>query len=300
MENATSVEPRLRKPEWIRVRLPSGEVFAEVSRAMRRRMLHTVCEEALCPNIAECWGGGTATIMILGDVCTRGCRFCAVKTGRPGGLLDYTEPERVGLAVRDLSLRYVVITSVCRDDLEDGGASIFAETIRAIKARSPSTLVEALIPDFDARPDCIRRVVEARPAVIGHNIETVRRLTPMVRDPRAGYEKSLMTLRIAKSLGGSIYTKSSIMVGLGEKREEVAETMRDLRSAGVDILTIGQYLQPTRSHIPVKEYVHPSVFESYRRMGEEAGFLYVASGPLVRSSYRAAELFIEAMARNRA
>ncbi len=283
----------LRKPPWIRVRLPSGEEYARLSRILRRYRLHTVCQEALCPNVAECWGSGTATIMLLGDTCTRVCRFCAVKTGNPFGRVDWGEPERVAMAVEEMGLDYVVLTSVTRDDLPDGGASVFAETIRRIKERSPDTVVEALIPDLNNDVEAIGMVVEAGPEVIAHNIETVERLTRAVRDPRSGYRKSLRTLQIIKELSPKTYTKSSIMLGLGERDEEVIEAMRDLRRVGVDMLTLGQYLRPTKRHLPVKEYVRPEKFKMFERIGLEMGFLYVAAGPLVRSSYMAGEYFVK-------
>lgn len=283
------------KPEWLKVRLPSGEKYLMIKRLKEGLELHTVCEEARCPNIYECWGGGTATFMVLGDTCTRHCRFCAVKSGRPNGYLDPLEPIKLAYAIRRMNLKYVVVTSVDRDDLEDGGASHFAACIREIKRLNPATYVEVLIPDFRGDVEAVRRVVEAGPHVVAHNIETVRRLTPLVRDPRAGYDQSLKVLESVKKMDGRIYTKSSIMVGLGETKEEVVEAMRDLRRVGVDFLTIGQYLQPSKGHLPVKEYVHPKVFEEYRVIGEELGFRYVASGPLVRSSYRAGEYFIEKM-----
>lgn len=279
------------KPSWIKVRLPSSQEYIKVNSIIKKFHLNTVCEEALCPNISECWSHGTATIIILGDTCTRACRFCAVKTGNPRGLVDLDEPRRVGEAVRELGLRYVVITSVTRDDLPDGGASIYAETIKKIKEGS-DTIVEALIPDFNNDLNSIRRVVESRPDVIGHNLETVRRLTSIVRDPRAGYEKSLKTLKLIKDMDPTRYTKSSLMLGLGESEEEVIESMSDLRSVGVDFLTLGQYLRPTKKHLPVREYIHPEKFEKYRKIGEELGFLYVASGPLVRSSYLASEFYL--------
>lgn len=285
--------PGLGKPPWIRVRLPSGETYARVRGVLRRYGLHTVCEGAMCPNIAECWGGGTATIMLLGEVCSRACRFCAVRSGDPGGRVDVGEPRRVAEAVRELGLDYVVLTSVTRDDLPDGGAWVYAETVRLIKEMSPRTVVEALIPDLNNDVDAIRKVVESGAEVIGHNLETVERLAGKVRDPRAGYRKSLTTLRIVKELSDKVYTKSSLLLGLGETEEEVVEAMRDLRSVGVDILTLGQYLRPTKRHLPVAEYVAPEKFEKFKRIGEELGFLYVASGPLVRSSYRAGEYFLK-------
>jgi len=280
------------KPEWLKIRPPSGEKYLMIKGLKEGLELHTVCEEAHCPNIYECWGGGTATFMVMGDLCTRHCRFCAVKSGRPNGYLDPLEPVKLAYAIRRMNLRYVVVTSVDRDDLEDGGASHFAACIREIRRLNPSIYIEVLIPDFRDDVEALKRVVEARPHVVAHNIETVRRLTPAVRDPRAGYDQSLAVLENIKKLDGGIYTKSSIMVGLGETKEEVVSAMKDLRGVGVDFLTIGQYLQPSKGHIPVKEYVHPDVFEEYRLIGESLGFKYVASGPLVRSSYKAGEYFI--------
>ncbi len=281
------------KPEWLRVRPPSGETYAHLKSLFRDLNLHTVCEEAHCPNVWECWGGGTATIILLGDVCTRGCRFCAVTSGNPRGALDVDEPRKVAIAVAELGLSYVVLTSVDRDDLPDGGASHFARTIREIKIRSPDILVEALIPDFQGELDALRAVVDAAPDVLDHNVETVRRLQSVARDRRANYEQSLSVLRAAKAMRPGLFTKSSIMLGLGETREEVLETMRDLRANGVDIVTLGQYLRPSTWHLPVHEYVSPETFDAYREAGESMGFLYVASGPLVRSSYRAGEFFLE-------
>jgi len=280
------------KPEWLKIRPPSGEKYLMIKGLKEGLELHTVCEEAHCPNIYECWGGGTATFMVMGDLCTRHCRFCAVKSGRPNGYLDPLEPVKLAYAIRRMNLRYVVVTSVDRDDLEDGGASHFAACIREIRRLNPSIYIEVLIPDFRDDVEALKRVVEARPHVVAHNIETVRRLTPAVRDPRAGYDQSLAVLENIKKLDGGIYTKSSIMLGLGETKEEVVSAMKDLRGVGVDFLTIGQYLQPSKGHIPVKEYVHPDVFEEYRLIGESLGFKYVASGPLVRSSYKAGEYFI--------
>ncbi|MEM3398575.1 MAG: lipoyl synthase [Nitrososphaerota archaeon] len=283
------------KPSWIRVKLPSSEGYAHTRSIMKKYNLNTVCEEALCPNISECWGCRTATILILGDTCTRSCRFCAVKSGNPKGFVDLEEPRRVAKAVSELDLKYVVITSVTRDDLKDGGASIYAETIREIKKINDDTLIEVLIPDFNNDVKALKTVVEAGPDVIGHNVETVRRLTPLIRDRRAGYDKSLRTLKIVKELDPNIYTKSSLMLGLGETIEEVIQTMMDLRRIKVDFFTIGQYLRPSKRHLPVKEYVPPEKFEELRRIGENLGFMYVASGPLVRSSYLAAEYFLRAI-----
>ena len=280
-----------RKPEWLKIRLSSEGGFSDVKGTLRGYGLHTVCEEAKCPNLHECWSHGTATIMILGDVCTRGCRFCAVKTGNPGGVVDPLEPLRVAAAVKRLNLRYVVLTMVDRDDLPDGGASHVAETIRRIKEVRPDVKVEALVGDFQGDEDAIREVVESPLDVFAHNVETVRRLTPYVRDRRASYDLSLSVLKFAKDTRPEILTKSSIMVGMGETEEEVIGTMRDLRSVGVDILTVGQYLQPTPRHYPLKEYVRPEVFARYREIGYSLGFREVFSGPLVRSSYRADRVF---------
>ena len=288
----------IRKPVWLRVRAPSGENYTKVKQSLRSLELHTVCEEARCPNISECWGTGTATIMIMGDICTRGCRFCAVNRGKPVVLLDAGEPERVAKAIKEWGLRYVVITSVCRDDLEDGGAEHIAKTIKSIKLLCHRIIVESLIPDFRGDEDSIKKVVESKPEVISHNIETVTRLTPKVRDARASYEQSLLVLKKIKDMNSLIYTKSSIMLGLGETEEEIIQTMRDLRSVGVNILTMGQYLQPTPKHLPVIEYVTPEKFNWIREIAEQMGFVYVASGPLVRSSYKAGEFFVENVIRH--
>lgn len=282
----------IRKPSWLRVRAPAGENYTKVKQSLRLLNLHTVCEEARCPNISECWGTGTATIMIMGDICSRGCRFCAVNSGKPF-LLDAGEPERVAKAIKEWKLRYVVITSVCRDDLEDGGAEHIAKTIKAIKLLCPTTIVESLIPDFRGDDISIKEIVKSEPEVISHNIETVPRLTPKVRDARASYEQSLLVLKEIKDINSLIYTKSSIMLGLGESEEEVIQTIKDLRSVGVSILTLGQYLQPTPKHLPLVEFITPEKFNWFREIAERMGFVYVASGPLVRSSYRAAEFFLE-------
>ena len=282
----------IRKPVWLRVRAPSGEKYTKVKQSLRSLNLHTVCEEARCPNISECWGTGTATIMIMGNICSRGCRFCAVNSGRPV-LLDADEPERVAKAIKEWKLSYVVITSVCRDDLKDGGAEHIAKTIKATKDLCPKTIVEPLIPDFRGNEDSIKIVVESKPEVISHNIETVSRLTPKVRDARASYEQSLQVLKKIKDIDSLIYTKSSIMLGLGENEEEIIQTIKDLRSVGVNILTLGQYLQPNPMYLPVVEYIAPEKFSWLREIGESMGFAYVASGPLVRSSYRAGEFFVE-------
>jgi lipoic acid synthetase len=283
-----------RKPHWLKVRPPSDEAI-RLKRFLKKLKLHTVCEEAHCPNIHTCWGGGTATLMLMGDICTRGCRFCNVNHGKPSPL-DPLEPQRVADAVAKLKLDYVVLTSVDRDDLPDFGASHLAEAIITIKKKYPEVIVEALIPDFQGKIELLSKVVSASPEVIGHNIETVERLTPKVRDVRAGYRQSLEVLRNVKILDHKIYTKSSIMLGLGETEEEVITTMYDLKKARVDILTLGQYLQPSPKHLEVVEYIHPDKFSYYKKLGEEMGFLYVASGPLVRSSYKAGELFDKSLA----
>jgi lipoyl synthase len=282
----------IKKPVWLRVRPPAGENYTNVKKSLRLLNLHTVCEEARCPNISECWGTGTATIMIMGDICTRGCRFCAVNSGKPF-LLDAGEPERVAKAIKEWGLRYVVITSVCRDDLEDGGAEHIAKTIKAIKLLCPTTIVESLIPDFRGDKSSIKEIIKSKPKVISHNIETVHRLTPKVRDARASYEQSLLVLKKIKDVNPLIYTKSSIMLGLGESEDEVIQTIKDLKSVGVSILTIGQYLQPTPKHLPVIEFITPEKFNWFREIAEQMGFVYVASGPLIRSSYRAGEFFLE-------
>ncbi|WP_459865566.1 lipoyl synthase [Calditerricola yamamurae] len=276
-----------RKPEWLKIKLITGENYHELKKMMRSKTLHTVCEEARCPNIYECWSHRTATFMILGDICTRACRFCAVKTGMPTEL-DLAEPERVAEAVEQMGLRHAVVTSVARDDLKDGGASIFAETIRAIRRRNPFTTVEVLIPDFQGNWDALKVVMDARPDILNHNIETVRRLTPRVR-AKATYERSLELLWRAKELQPDIPTKSGIMLGVGETWEEILETMDDLRAAGVDILTIGQYLQPTKQHLKIERYYHPDEFARLKEEGLKRGFKHVESGPLVRSSYHAHE-----------
>lgn len=280
-----------RHPEWIRVRAPIGEKYTHLKGLVRTLNLHTVCEEAICPNIGECWGAGTLTIMILGDVCTRACRFCAVTTGSPGGIVDVAEPERVAAAIGDLGLNYVVLTSVDRDDLPDQGAEIFAETVRQIKTRTPKTIVEVLTPDFSGRVDLMQKVVKAKPEVIAQNIETVRRLTHTVRDRRAGYDQTIRMLAAVKELDPTRMTKSSMLLGFGETPDEILETMRDLHAAHVDLLAIGQYLRPTdkKRHYPLVEYVMPDQFKYYKDEGMKLGFKYIASGPLVRSSYKAWE-----------
>ncbi|HHQ15002.1 MAG TPA: lipoyl synthase [Chromatiales bacterium] len=279
--------PVERKPEWLRARLPTGAGFAEVRRNVREHRLSTVCEESICPNMGECWNAGTATIMLMGRVCTRACRFCAVDTGNPAGWLDADEPEHAAKSVRLMGLRYVVLTSVDRDDLPDGGAAHYAACIAAIKASSPDTAIEALTPDFAGDPAAVQTVVEAPLMVFAHNLETVCRLTSRVRDPRAAYAQSLAVLGIAKRHRPDLLTKSSLMLGLGETDDEICAAMDDLRERGVDLLTLGQYLRPTVNHLPVERFVHPDQFALYREWGLQRGFTEVVSGPLVRSSYRA-------------
>jgi len=285
---------KTRKPSWLKVKLPTGskqERFARIRGRARELGLSTVCEEAQCPNIGECWGGGTATFMVMGSICTRGCRFCAVNTSRNGNPLDPEEPRNVAVAISEMELDYVVVTSVDRDDLPDGGAGHFAACIEEIHELNPSTMVEVLVPDFSGSSDLLSKVVEAKPEVLAHNVECVDRFTRTVRDPRAGYTQSLEVLKAAKQLGAD-YTKSSIMVGLGESREEMITCMQDLRSVGVDFLTVGQYLRPSEKHLALQRYVTPEEFLEYEELGLNMGFTYVASGPLVRSSYKAGEFFI--------
>ncbi len=288
-----------RKPAWLRVGVPGGERYGRVRETLSGLKLHTVCAEAHCPNVAECWGGGTATVMLMGDTCTRGCRFCQVKTAARPPALDPDEPRHMADAVRKLELDYVVVTSVDRDDLPDGGAAHFAEAIRRLK-EIPGLLVEVLTPDFQGDAEAVRTVGRAGPDVFANNLETVRRLTPAVRDGRAGYEQTLGVLARMKAEFPGIATKSSIMVGLGESAGEVEQAMRDLRGAGVEVLTLGQYLRPSAWHLPVVEFVTPEAFAAYEAKGRELGFRYVASGPLVRSSYRAGELFMKGVIASRA
>lgn len=276
-----------RKPPWLRVKMPSGETYFELKRLVRQHRLHTVCEEAMCPNIGECWSQRSATFMLLGDTCTRSCGFCAVKTGRPGRL-DEQEPERVADAIARLNLRYAVITSVNRDDVRDGGSHIFAETIRAVRRRVPDCRVEVLIPDFKGNWDALATVVEACPDVLNHNLESIARLYPRVR-PQAVYERSLELLWRVKQLDPQMRSKSGLMVGLGETPEEIVNAMRDLRRVACDLLTIGQYLRPSPRHLPVLRFYHPEDFADLKRQGDALGFVHVESGPLVRSSYHAAD-----------
>lgn len=289
----------LGKPEWLKVRLPGGEAYERVKGLVKDLHLATVCEQARCPNIAECWGGGTATVMLMGEVCTRACRFCHVKVGSPLPL-DPEEPEHLARAVRELELDYIVVTSVNRDELPDGGAGHFAAAITALKRESPRTRVEVLIPDFAGRHASLALVAEARPDVVAHNVETVERLTPSVRDRRASYRQSLEVLAHLKRRPEGLYTKTSIMLGLGETDEELVRTMGELREVGVDVLTLGQYLQPSQYHLRVERFVSPADFARYQALAQSFGFLYVAAGPLVRSSYRAAEFFVKGLTDRRA
>jgi lipoic acid synthetase len=277
----------LKKPDWLRIKLATDGNFAEIKEMMRSKTLHSVCEEARCPNIYECWANRTATFMILGDICTRACRFCAVKTGMPTEL-DLEEPERVAEAAEQMGLQHCVVTSVARDDLMDGGASIFAATIRAIRKRMPFCRVEVLIPDFMGNEEALQIVMDANPDILNHNIETVERLSNRVR-AKAKYSRSLELLKRAKAMKPKIPTKSSIMLGVGEEYDEILQAMDDLRAADVNILTLGQYLQPTPNHLPIVRYVHPDEFAKLKEEGLKRGFRHVESGPLVRSSYHAHE-----------
>jgi len=272
---------RIKKPDWLRVKLPIGESYRHVRNLVDTHKLHTICESGNCPNMGECWGAGTATFMILGNVCTRSCGFCAVATGRPGAV-DWDEPQRVAEAIHSMKVKHAVITSVDRDELKDGGSIIWQNTIRAVKSLNPETTLETLIPDFKGNKGDIERIIEAFPEVVSHNIETVERLTKQVRI-QARYWRSMEVIRILKE--GGCRTKSGIMLGLGERKEEVIQTMRDLRDNGCDVITIGQYLQPTQKHLALHRFVHPDEFSEYKEIGYSLGLDYVESGPLVRSSY---------------
>ncbi len=281
------------KPAWLKVRAPGGERYNALKETFRSLDLHTVCEEARCPNVGECWSEGTATVMLLGDTCTRGCRFCAVTTGQPRGAVDGREPEHVARALSRMPLRYVVMTMVDRDDLLDGGASHMARTVRRLRELRPEMLLETLVGDFGGHLGDVDTTVDARPDVWAHNLEVVQRLQRTIRDVRCSYQQSLAVLRRAKERGQpGLLTKSSLMLGIGETDDEVLETMRDLRDAGVDVVTLGQYLRPTPKHAAVDRYVEPERFEAFAREGRAMGFAYVAAGPLVRSSYKAAEVFM--------
>ncbi len=286
-----------RKPSWLRVRVPGGQVHQDLKRTMRQGDLHTVCEEAQCPNMGECWRAGTVAVMLLGGTCTRGCRFCGVTSGNPRGVVDDREPDKVAEAVAAMALKYVVLTMVNRDDLPDGGAGHVAATIRRLRETCSEILIEALVGDFAGRAEPLDTVCAAGPDVFAHNVEVVRSVTPALRDPRCGYDRSLQVLRRAKERAPDRLTKSSLMVGVGERDDEVVEALADLRAAGVDIVTIGQYLQPSVKHAAVKRYLPPEVFAGWQQVGQQLGLSYVASGPLVRSSYRAAEVFVESRLR---
>lgn len=288
-----------RKPDWLKIRPPGGPAYAALKKSARNLKLATVCEEAQCPNLSECWGGGTATFMLMGDTCTRGCRFCAVNTARLPPPLDPEEPANIAEAVAAMGLSYVVLTSVNRDELPDGGALHLKKCLQAIQDACPDILLEMLTPDFEGNLDAVQTVLEAPLAVFAHNVECVERLTQRVRDPRASYAQSLDVLDYAKKSAPHLLTKSSIMIGLGETEDEVVRTLEDLRENGVDIVTLGQYLRPSSKHLPVEAYVTPETFDRYAEVAASMGFEYVASGPLVRSSYRAGELFIEKRLRNR-
>ncbi|MDC1175361.1 lipoyl synthase [Bacteriovoracaceae bacterium] len=292
----------IKRPDWLKVRAPTSKGYHNIKGMLSNLNLVTVCQEAICPNIEECWSGGTATFMLMGDTCTRACRFCAVKTGNPKGILDQEEPKKVGYAISQMDLEYVVLTSVDRDDLEDLGAEHFASTIEVIKENKPKMIVEVLTPDFNAKRPLIERVIKARPDVFAHNIETVERLTPSVRDRRSGYRQSLETLWLAKEIKQDQYTKTSIMLGLGEEDHEVQQALEDLRKVKCDVVTFGQYLAPTNRHkkyLPIVEYVTPDKFKHWEEVAKSMGFLYVASGPLVRSSYKAGEFFMKGVIEKR-
>ncbi len=290
---SSAPQPRFSpKPHWLKVRAPGGPKYNELRETLRALDLHTVCEEARCPNVGECWAEGTATIMLLGDVCTRGCRFCAVTTGDPRGAVDVREPEHVARAIARIDLRYVVLTMVDRDDLLDGGAAHIARTVTRLHALRPDLLVETLVGDFGGHLDYVDVTVDAKPDVWAHNLEVVRRLQRPIRDARCGYDRSLAVLRRVKERDPAMRTKSSLMLGIGETDDEVIEALADLRAAGVDIVTLGQYLRPTPKHAPVARYVTPEAFADFAAEGYRLGFAYVASGPLVRSSYKAAEHFV--------
>ncbi len=282
-----------KKPPWLKVPFPGGESYSWIKKRAANLNLSTVCEEANCPNIGECWNGGTATFMMMGDTCTRGCRFCSVKSAKNPGALDPEEPKKLAETVKNLALKYVVLTTVDRDDLPDQGASHIARCIRSTQRACPEMLIEMLMPDFQGKIELVQQVINARPAVLAHNLETVRSLTDRVRDSRASYDQSLDVLRYLKQQCPDGYTKSSLMLGVGESRTETMQAMKDLRDVGVDFLTIGQYLQPSKKHLKVEKFMHPDEFDELALQGDKMGFEYVASGPLVRSSYKAAEFYIE-------
>ena len=290
-KNSTQIKPNIEKPSWLKAKIPGGKNFNNVKKIVKTHSLSTVCEESFCPNIGECWSNGTATIMLMGSVCTRACKFCAVDTGNPKGWLDVDEPSHAANSVKLMDLNYVVLTSVDRDDIEDGGAQHYASCINAIKDLSPKTTVEALTPDFSGKISSLQTLLNSGIEIFAQNLETVKRITHYVRDIRAGHEQTLNLLFEAKKIKPDIITKTSLMVGIGEKDSEIKQTLNDLIEIGVDIVTIGQYLRPTMNHLPVDRYVHPKIFNQYRDWGMDLGFMEVVSGPLVRSSYRADRVF---------
>ncbi|MBC7533869.1 MAG: lipoyl synthase [Oligoflexus sp.] len=286
----------INKPSWLKTKIPTGDTFFDIKRDLRSKNLFTVCEEAKCPNISECWATNTATFMVLGDTCTRACRFCNVKTGNPQGWLDGSEPEKTAESVRTMKLKYAVLTMVDRDDLEDGGAAHVKKCFEAIREKSPTTLLEFLGGDFQAKDSSLITILEAKPEVYAHNIETVLRLTPRVRDARASYAQSLKVLKRVKELTTyELFTKSAIMLGLGETMDEVVQALKDLREHDVDFITIGQYMRPSKRHLSIKEFVNPEQFDELAVIAKDLGFMSVASGPLVRSSYKASEFYAKAM-----
>ncbi len=286
------------KPAWLKTDIPTGKTFFEIKRSLRSDNLFTVCEEAKCPNIGECWNTRTATFMILGDTCTRACRFCSVKTGNPNGWLDKNEPQKVAQNCKNMNLKYVVITMVDRDDLEDGGAAHISEVVRVVKEMNPEIKVELLAGDFRNNRESLKTVLASQPEVFAHNLETVERLTPRVRDARAAYKQSLEVLRVVKDMAEyPLLTKSALMLGLGEDKDEIFKTLRDMREVNVDFVTVGQYMRPTKKHLSIKEWVEPKVFEEVGAFALEVGFMSVASSPLVRSSYKARQFYDDAIAK---
>ena len=285
--NPNKLIPIERKPTWLRVKSQNSVKYRQLKEIVSSKKLHTVCEEAMCPNIQECWSHGTATFMLLGSVCTRACKFCAVDTGNPKGVLDKDEPSKVANSIYNMELKYAVLTSVNRDDLSDGGADHFSSTVKAIKEKSPKVIIETLVPDFLGNERSIEILLDSNLEVFAQNLETVRRLTKRVRDPRAGYDQTLRVLSYAKEYSPSVFTKTSLMLGLGETKDEILEAFKDIRSTGVDVLTLGQYMRPTINHLPVDKWYTPEEFLEYKEAALELGFIEVASGPMVRSSYRA-------------
>jgi len=298
--SSTTTRLSAKKPPWLKVPFPGGERYSWIKKRAANLNLSTVCEEANCPNIGECWNGGTATFMLMGDTCTRGCRFCSVKSAKNPEALDAEEPKKLAETVKNLALKYVVLTTVDRDDLPDQGASHIARCIRSTQRACPEMLIEMLMPDFQGKTELVQQVINSRPAVLAHNLETVRSLSEKVRHYRAGYDQSLDVLHYLKQQCPEGYTKSSLMLGVGESRTETLQAMKDLRDVGVDFLTIGQYLQPSKKHLKVEKFVHPDEFDDLAVQGDKMGFEYVASGPLVRSSYKAAEFYIERKIRGNA